>query len=47
MVTEMTKNQLFSTTPLLFDDPLQGTPTNIRISLILRETRVIEPHLRR
>jgi len=30
-----------STTPLLFDPPLQGNPANIRMNLILPETRVI------
>jgi len=33
--------------PLSFDAPLQGTPVNIRINVILPETRVIGLHLRR
>jgi len=41
---------MFSITPLSFDASpprLQGTPTNIRINLILAESRVIGLHLRR
>jgi len=33
--------------PLSFDAPLQGTPANIRINLILPESRVTGLHLRR
>jgi len=49
IASDSTENQHFSSTPtpsLSFDAPSPGNPSNIRINLIVPETRVTGLHLR-